>query len=67
MNMWDFFNQHEFLAWCALWLTWLMIPAMQTILLLVNRTYRAINILFHGWPPAHLDADGDFVKIEGVK
>jgi len=24
------------------------------------RPLRTINILFRGWPPEHLDADGDF-------
>ena len=24
-----------------------------------NRTVRCINIVVRGWPPAHLDADGD--------
>lgn len=67
MNMWDFFNNHPFIAWCSLWLLWLLIPAMQTTLLLIGRTYRTINILFRGWPPAHLDADGDLIKIEAIK
>lgn len=31
---------------------------------LVNRWIRHLNIKQHGWPPAHLDADGDF-KPEG--
>jgi len=26
---------------------------------LIFRLYRSINILFRGWPPEHLDADGD--------
>ena len=25
-----------------------------------NRKLRSMNIAAHGWPPAHLDADGDF-------
>jgi hypothetical protein len=25
-----------------------------------NRLMRHLNIRKHGWPPAHLDADGDF-------
>lgn len=27
---------------------------------IVNRGFRAVNIAIRGWPPAHLDADGDF-------
>lgn len=29
-----------------------------------NRTLRSRNIQARGWPPAHLDADGDFKKKE---
>lgn len=25
---------------------------------------RSLNVLFRGWPPAHLDADGDFKPIK---
>lgn len=25
-----------------------------------NRLMRHLNVRKHGWPPAHLDADGDF-------
>jgi hypothetical protein len=27
-----------------------------------NRWLRSRNIKHHGWPPSHLDADGDFEK-----
>lgn len=27
-----------------------------------NRTLRSRNIAARGWPPGHLDADGDFMK-----
>jgi hypothetical protein len=29
-----------------------------------NRTIRSRNICAKGWPPSHLDADGDFKKEE---
>lgn len=29
------------------------------VLRLVNRVMRHANIRKHGWPPAHIDADGD--------
>jgi hypothetical protein len=28
---------------------------------LVNRWFRHLNIKAHGWPPPHVDADGDVV------
>jgi hypothetical protein len=30
---------------------------------IINRFFRMLNIRKHGWPPTHVDADGDF-KIE---
>jgi hypothetical protein len=41
-----------FLAWMAVWL--LALPFK-----LVNRWIRHRNITASGWPPPHLDADGD--------
>lgn len=67
MNMWDFFHHHPFLAWCALWLLW---PAGWIILTIVirlpNRILRCINIVTRGWPPEHLDADGDWKREDGL-
>jgi hypothetical protein len=39
-----------FLAYCALTLG----------ARVVGRTYRTIMVCVRGWPPAHLDADGDW-------
>jgi hypothetical protein len=50
MGFWDFWHQHEFLAWCALWLAWKF----------CNRLMRTIKVCVRGWPPEHLDADGDW-------
>lgn len=59
-----FADQHHILTWCALWLLW---PAVLTPIWtarlafrLVTRTYRLLMVLARGWPPAHLDADGDW-------
>ena len=30
--------------------------------MVINRPLRHASIRKHGWPPAHCDADGDFVK-----
>ncbi len=62
MNMWDFFNEHWFLAWCALWLCWPAASLVGAIFFrLPNRILRTIKVLVRGWPPAHLDADGDII------
>jgi len=56
----------EFLEWCgrhpiitilALW------AVSELILKGLNRTYRMIMVSIRGWPPAHLDADGDWKPI----
>jgi len=38
-----------FLAWCMI----------RGLVILALRAFRFCNILFRGWPPTHLDADGD--------
>jgi hypothetical protein len=38
------------LAYCALYVSATM----------VNRVLRTVKVLVRGWPPAHLDADGDW-------
>lgn len=30
------------------------------VLKLISRILRTIMVSIHGWPPSHLDADGDF-------
>jgi len=61
MNAFQFFNEHWFLAWCALWLCW---PVLGIVRLLVfnlpKHILRTIKVAIRGWPPEHLDADGDW-------
>lgn len=38
----------------------LMIVFMSLTVQIINRMIRSVNILFQGWPPSHLDADGDW-------
>ena len=42
----------------------LWIPS-RLIFIIVNRTLRHLNIRKHGWPPSHLDADGDWRPSQG--
>lgn len=57
-------DNHGFLAWCALWLVWgvvwLVAVAFEIGFRLLNRIMRTIRVCARGWPPAHLDADGDW-------
>lgn len=55
-----FASEHWFLTWCALWLLWPIVLLPSLMIRIINRTYRVINISTRGWPPAHLDADGDW-------
>jgi hypothetical protein len=59
-----FADAHPFLTWCALWLLWGVYLLAMRALGLVIRTLRAIKVLARGWPPAHLDADGDWKPAE---
>lgn len=47
--------------WLTFFLFWILIG---TIARICNRIIRSRNIKHQGWPPLHLDADGDFVTTE---
>ena len=49
MTIWEFFDNHWFLAFLATCSTYGIIV----------RLIRMPMLLIHGWPPAPLDADGD--------
>lgn len=48
---------HPFLAFCEIWLIGCIAGVVFKI---INRAYRTIKVCCRGWPPEHLDADGDF-------
>lgn len=54
MNFWQF-------ATGSPWLTFfLLIDILAAICFMWNRLFRHLNVRSAGWPPEHLDADGDF-------
>ena len=59
-----FVELHPFIQWSALWLVWPPLLAAYALVTwpmrLLNRMIRSRNIREKGWPPPHLDADGDF-------
>lgn len=63
-----FANDHWFITWCALWLVWGVLWLASVSIAIVTdlirsiiiRTYRLIMVVCRGWPPVHLDADGDW-------
>ena len=65
MTIFDFMHAHIFATWLLAWGVipcgaWLAAIALQGARYALNRILRSINIALRGWPPAHLDADGDF-------
>jgi len=68
MNFFDYLDKHGFYAfiffvWCIPLASWFVVTIMDRFLLTFRRVLRSINILFYGWPPSHLDADGDAIKV----
>lgn len=53
-----FAAEHQFLAWCSLWLLWAPV-------IIVVALIRHVSVLLSGWPPVGLDEDGD--PIEGAE
>ena len=56
--MWTFMGEHPvaafFIAWLAAW----------AVVSPFRFWFRSRNIQAHGWPPDHLDADGDIHRPE---
>lgn len=52
---------NPFLAFCVLWLIGCIAGVIFKI---VNRILRTIRVARAGWPPPHLDADGDWKPAE---
>ena len=52
--------------WSFCGITWLIAMfltiSLNFISKIVSRSIRGNNIKQHGWPPSHLDADGDWKK-----
>lgn len=58
---WEFWSEHYYLAFFAMcFAAWIAGSAIYYAFRIFNRVMRTINIACRGWPPAHLDADGDF-------
>lgn len=57
MNLYQFLLD---LPWLAALFAYLLVKALGWVIKLLCRALRTINIALRGWPPPHLDADGDF-------
>lgn len=64
MTLIDFMHEHWLLTWFLAWglwgAVWIVVAALSLTFGLVNRLARLLTVLVRGWPPAHLDADGDW-------
>ena len=54
-----FADKHWFLAFV---LALSLFNVIKLTFLILNRLIRSINIALRGWPPSHLDADGDWKR-----
>lgn len=64
----DWATEHWWLAfWLVFWLgAWAYLICLG-LLRTANRALRTIKVALRGWPPAHLDADGDWPPASVVK
>ena len=60
MNIFEFMSDSPWLSFFLAWMTAYMIGNL--LFRLPNRMMRHWNIRKHGYPPAHCDADGDFIN-----
>ena len=58
MTMWQFASNHPYVF--TFIVIWIAAIALQMMGKGFNRFMRHLNVRKHGWPPAHLDADGDW-------
>lgn len=53
-EFWKFTHEHWIVVSIIVYLT------IEVMARLISRLYRVIMVCSRGWPPAHLDADGDW-------
>lgn len=58
-TMWKFVFEHPVLSTVILLLPLVLLICIDHVEPLVMRFTRMVQILVRGWPPEHLDADGD--------
>lgn len=65
MNIYDLMSLNPGFSFCLMVVLLCTVP--HVMFLCWNRLMRHLNIRKHGWPPEHLDADGDFKPAPEVK
>jgi len=61
----DFMGEHPWFSFFVIWL--LIMVTAKTVIISVRFVMRHLNIRKAGWPPPHVDADGDHVEPEEPK
>lgn len=64
MNEFLEISLRSFWAFCGAYaiLTVTLYYLVNGVIKLGSRLLRTVNVIFRGWPPNHLDADGDYHK-----
>lgn len=55
---------YEFMSdspWLTFFLAWFL---TELVFKITNRILRTIKVCVKGWPPSHIDADGDWKPVE---
>lgn len=65
-ELWAFANNHWWISfWAFFWFMAFAVTLLHVLLFtLPNRILRTIKVLCRGWPPEHLDADGDWKPVK---
>lgn len=66
MNIYQYIDAHPIYTFLlGIWVLIALGSVTQCIMFCVARPFRHRNIMKHGWPPPHCDADGDFRPNKG--
>ncbi len=60
-NPWQTFFLGPFVFVLGVLAAWIMGGVLNFTFLIINRVLRTIKVCARGWPPEHIDADGDEV------
>lgn len=62
-NPWQTFFLGPFILLLLVTGAWILGGITNFVFRLINRLLRTIKVCIRGWPPEHLDADGDFKPV----
>ena len=63
MSMWEFIHLHPvYTFWLGVFVLVFASMGLGFLFKCWNRMWRHLNVRKAGWPPLHLDADGDFKR-----